>query len=163
MRLLLVIVSFLFLPAISFAAGIEVTPSEFDVQINSAKGKQVKLVVRNPDESALKFEAYADDYKERISISPTDFTLKQGEEITLVLDVSGGQEKMETNISIVGMPTDFRELQAAVGVKVPITISTNKKLAGDVDWVEYAIYGVMIFGSLGLASLMPKNKPTSRA
>lgn len=144
------------LPTISFAAGIQVSPSRLEIAVPPGKTIQKDLVVANPTADVQLFSVYADDFDQYIKPQPASFTLEAGgrKNVSLTLQ-SPDSGTISTTISVVGRPMVDARLQANTGVKIPITITTGQQ-RGLPNWA-WIILGILAIGIMRIVARGARN------
>lgn len=148
------------LPSSMMAAGIQVSPAELNVSGPAGKIVKQDLVVANPTTDVQLFEVSADDFEKNIQPRPASFTLEAGSRKTVVLEITPlADQKITTNISVVGRPLAGASLQTNTGVKIPITISAGASKA--IPWWVWAIAGaIIVLAAIGIIIQRNKNIST---
>jgi len=124
------VICFLLFVASTFpveAVGLQVTPSEIQIQSYSGQLGEKEIIVKNPSTDVGLFEIYLDDFESQILPEPSSFLLESGES-RLVLVQSKFREAgiFKTNISVVVRPLSENSFNAAGGIKIPTTIEIQK-------------------------------------
>lgn len=143
------IILFLVLPNILYstfhippalAAGIEVSPANFDIKLESGKSFTGQLTVANPTADVQIFEISADEFAEIFEFKPASFTLESGERKTVHIGVSAPNSRLSesrlfsTNISVLASPLADSRFQANTGVKIPINITTAEQTQNEIPY-----------------------------
>jgi hypothetical protein len=81
------------------------------------------LKITNTSNGVALFEAYPDDLRSMIAISPASFTLEGGESRDIAITMNGAAGKFETMISVVSTPLSSDGLKAGAGIKIPLRAS----------------------------------------
>lgn len=122
----------LFLPIISFAAGIQVSPASLNIIVSPKEETTQSFTVANPTADVQIFELDADDYPKYIQPIPKSFTLESGARKVISLKIIGlgplekADQKLTTNLSIVSKPLSDTDLSIGAGVKLPLEITISK-------------------------------------
>ncbi|NOQ68087.1 hypothetical protein GQ568_01445 [Patescibacteria group bacterium] len=160
-KFLILILIFILLPALSQAAGIQVSPSRIDFVLEKNRSASKELVVANPTADVQIFEVYSDEFPEIIKVNPASFTLEAGgrKTVTVTAYLSATEnvsQILKTNLSVVGKPLVETRLQANTGVKIPLSIviehiiienESNKKISPGL------FYAILIVVALGFGSI----------
>lgn len=125
---LILILASILLPALSQAAGIQVSPSKIDFILEANKSAFQELIVANPTVDVQVFEVYVDEFSEIIKANPASFTLEAGERKVVIItahftDIENVSQILKTNLSVVSKPLVETRLQANTGVKIPLSVS----------------------------------------
>ena len=121
--------SFVICAAPAQAVGLQVTPSEIQIQSYSGQLGEKEIIVKNPSTDVGLFEIYPDDFESQILFEPSSFTLESGESRSVLIKTKFRDAGIfKTNISVVVKPFSENTLNAAGGLKIPISVE-NKKTA----------------------------------
>jgi len=158
---LIFIFTFVLLPVLSQAAGIQVSPSKIDFTLEM-EGEPVsrELVVVNPTADIQIFEVYSDEFSEIIKTNPASFTLEAGERKVVTVTVYPVATKsvsqiLKTNLSVVSKPLIETRLQANTGVKIPLSIVTEDTIIeSESNTISPELfYVILIVVALGFGSI----------
>ncbi|MCK4525177.1 MAG: hypothetical protein KAU07_01960 [Candidatus Andersenbacteria bacterium] len=158
---LILILALVFLPVLSQAAGIQVSPSKVDLVLEENKSASKELIVANPTADVQIFEVYPDEFPEIIKANPASFTLEAGGRKTVIVTAypaitENVSQILKTNLSVVGKPLVETRLQANTGVKIPLSIiieyvaietASNNKIS------PRLFYAILIVVALGFGSI----------
>ncbi|MCK4799806.1 hypothetical protein KAS31_02415 [Candidatus Parcubacteria bacterium] len=158
---LILILIFVLLPALSQAAGIQVSPSKIDLTLETGSGSVSReLVVANPTADIQIFEVYPDEFSEIIKTNPASFTLEAGErKVVTVTARSSATENisqvLKTNLSVVSKPLVETRLQANTGVKIPLSIVMEDIIVKNESHIisPKLFYAILIVVALGFGSI----------
>jgi hypothetical protein len=161
MKYLYIICSIFLLPVVTSAAGIEVSPAKLNLDAKTAKAE---LIVANPTADVQIFHIYADDFEERIKLSPQSFTLESGARKVVVVTIIEPSENLKqtgvfaTNISIIGKPLAEGTFSVATGVKIPITINPGSvdKATDYSKAVWFGTFVIMLIAAVTYSNRKPK-------
>ncbi len=117
------LILFLFPSSAVQAAGLQLQPTSFDLEIRD-QAVQTKLVVSNPAKEIQLFEIYADDLVDFIDINPKTFTLESGMRKEILITIKPNKEASitNTNLSITSRPFAIENFAINSAAKIPITI-----------------------------------------
>ena len=140
------LILFLFPSSAVQAAGLQLQPTSFDLEICD-QAVQTKLVVSNPAKEIQLFEIYADDLVDFIDINPKTFTLESGtrKEILITIKPSKEASITNTNLSITSRPFAIENFAINSAAKIPISIkqldqkSEAQKTSFPINYVLIAI------------------------
>ena len=161
-KILILILVFILFPALSQAAGIQISPSKMDFMVEIG-GEPVfkELVVVNPTADVQVFEVYPDEFSEIIKANPASFTLEAGARKIVIVKIDpakieGPSKILRTNFSILGKPLIETRLQTNTGVKIPLSVAiehiiieneSNKRIS------PRLFYAILIVVALGFGSI----------
>lgn len=103
--------------------GLSIFPSEVSIQGAVGKSAMATLKITNTSNDVALFEAYPDDLRSMIAISPASFTLEGGESRDIAITMNATAGKFETMISVVSTPLSSGGLKAGAGIKIPLRAS----------------------------------------
>lgn len=109
------------------AAGLLVTPNRLDLKTQQNASVQTNFLVKNVSASPQIYQINSDEFVSIIFIQPANFRLEPEESIlvtTTITPIISGL--ISTNISIVAEDLDKRKLNAAAGVKLPLTVAVSE-------------------------------------
>lgn len=151
------ILIFTFLPILSQAAGIQVSPSKIDFVLKANKPASEELIVTNPTADVQIFEVYSDEFPQIIKANPASFTLEAGAKKTITIAVypaaaESVSQILRTDLSVVGKPLAETRLQTNTGVKIPLSIVVEHIMAegeSNHKTSPTLFYAILIAVSLG--------------
>ncbi len=117
----------LLLPIFSVSAvGIGVKPKEVNLEVKVGQEVKTELLMMNVSAEPAIYQIYPDGLESIISISPTDFGLEPNANQIITLTIKAKTPgRFATNISAVARPLGAGGLPAALGAKIPITITAS--------------------------------------
>ncbi len=123
MMLFYLLILFLFPSSAVQAAGLQLQPTSFNIEIYD-QAIQTKLIVSNPAKEIQLFEIYADDLVDIIDINPQTFTLESGTRKEVLITIQAKKEASitNTNLSVISHPFAIENFAINSAAKVPITI-----------------------------------------
>ena len=153
MKLLKIIttISFLTIPIICFASGIQVSPARLDFSLADGKPSAQTITIVNPTADVQVFEVYTDDFQDAIKAMPASFTLESGARKTVSLTVDApalhqDNAKLSTSLSVVGKPLADNKFSVGTGVKIPLTISLTSlpQKSNFILWLYLALGSIIV-------------------
>ncbi|MBI3589175.1 MAG: hypothetical protein HY093_02050 [Candidatus Liptonbacteria bacterium] len=168
----LILASCLLSPVAVKAVGLQVTPSEINIQSQSGQPASAEILVKNPSPEVGLFEVYPDDFENMIFPSPASFLLESGESRSVLVKTQFREAGIfKTNLSVVSKPLSDSSLNALGGLKIPISIEikkpANQNLASLFSWFGQnekelvgllAFVGILLFLFIVFRSLFKKNQ-----
>lgn len=122
------LLSFLVFKPEAEAIGISIRPAEVKMKTTSNKPAIGRIVVKNLSSAALLFDVYSDEFEKSIKTMPSSFILEGGGEREVLARADmDGEGLFIAALSITARPLSSREIEAAAGVKVPISIEVERK------------------------------------
>ena len=125
-----IIVSGILLVGEAAAIGLSILPLEVSVEGMAGKPTVARLKITNTSNDVALFEAYPDDLRSMIAISPASFTLQEGESRDIAITMNASAGRFETMISVVATPLSSDGLEAGAGIKIPLRASFADGEAG---------------------------------
>lgn len=116
----LAVATWTFLSGEAKAVGLAVAPSEVSISGRAGEPAMASIRITNTSNSVALFEAYPDDLRSIVAISPASFTLQGGESREIVVTMNAPAGKFETMISVVVTPLSSDGFMAGAGIKVPL-------------------------------------------
>jgi P pilus assembly chaperone PapD len=162
---LIIFSSLLLLPALSLAAGIQVSPSHLDIKL-AKKSTSAEIVVANPTSDVQIFDVYADDFSDQIKANPSSFTLEAGSRKAVAINVAASglqrDSTVTTFLSVVGSPLADSHIQARTGVKIPVSITvTTLPWYSSLPWWAWLAIGLAVIILAAIIYTIRQKKPVT--
>ena len=120
---LLLLLSFLIVPQ-ALAVGLTVKPTSINMEAAKDKPAESELLIMNSYDEPASYRVFADEFSDKIIISPNRFKLYPGENQIVKLALADSDAgKIKTSISVVASPLAGAGLITSSGVKIPLTVS----------------------------------------
>lgn len=139
---------FLFWQSPVFAAAIKITPPEIKIEGVAGSKNVAELIVENPGDNVMFYEAYSDDFSDWIKTRPASFILQGQESRKLSVEIFGKEAGVFfTTLSVSAKPFSDREVKVNAGLKVPLEIRLKEDLGQNLFLARASKYILPLLGS----------------